>query len=130
MVIDTSVLIAILANEPEAEIFEAAIDADPVRLISAASVLETAIMAGARYGDIGGRELDLLLYKAGIQIVAVTPDQVDAGRDAFNRYGKGRHPAALNFGDCFSYALAKTAGEPLLFTGSDFPQTDVAIARL
>jgi ribonuclease VapC len=130
MVIDTSVLIAILANEPEAELFEAPIDADPVRLISAASVLETAIVAGARYGDIGGRELDLLLYKAGIQIVAVTPDQVDAGRDAFNRYGKGRHPAALNFGDCFSYALAKTSGEPLLSKGNDFPQTDVATARL
>jgi ribonuclease VapC len=130
MVIDTSVLIAILADEPEAELFEAAIDADPIRLISAASVLETAIVAGARYGDIGGRELDLLLYKAGIQIVAVTPDQVDAGRDAFNRYGKGRHRAALNFGDCFSYALAKTAGEPLLFKGNDFPQTDIAMARL
>src|SRR5580658_4311188 len=114
MVIDTSAIVAILANEPEAEFFEVAIDADPVRLISAASVLQTAIVAGARYGDIGGRELDLLLYKAGIQIVAVTPDQVDAGRQAFSRYGKGRHPAALNFGDCFSYALAKTSGEPLL----------------
>jgi ribonuclease VapC len=130
MVIDTSVLIAILANEPEAELFETAIDADPVRLISAASVLETAIVAGARYGDIGGRELDLLLYKAEIQIVAVTPDQVDAGRLAFSTYGKGRHPAALNFGDCFSYALAKTTGEPLLFKREDFSQTDVPISRL
>jgi ribonuclease VapC len=130
MVIDTSALIAILANEPDAELFETAIDADPVRLISAASVLETAIVAGARYGDIGGRELDLLLYKAEIQIVAVTPDQVDAGRQAFSAYGKGRHPAALNFGDCFSYALAKTSGEPLLFKGNDFSRTDVAIAPL
>jgi ribonuclease VapC len=129
MVIDTSVLIAILANEPEAELFEAAIDADPVRLISAASVLETAIVAEARYGDIGGRELDLLLYKAEIQIVAVTADQIDVGRRAFSKYGKGRHPAALNFGDCFSYALAKTSGEPLLFKGNDFPQTDVASDR-
>jgi ribonuclease VapC len=130
MVIDTSALIAILANEPEAELFEAAIDTDPIRLVSAASVLEAAIVAGARYGDIGGRELDLLLYKAAIQIVAVTPDQLDAGRHAFSQYGKGRHPAALNFGDCFSYALAKTAGEPLLFKGNDFPQTDIAIAPL
>jgi ribonuclease VapC len=129
MVIDTSVLIAILADEPEAELFEAAIDADPIRLISGASVLEAAIVAGARYGDIGGRELDLLLYKAAIQIVAVTPDQVDAGRHAYRTYGKGRHPAALNFGDCFSYALAKTSGEPLLFKGNDFSRTDVAIAR-
>jgi ribonuclease VapC len=118
MVIDTSALIAILANEPEAELFEAAIDADPIRLISAASVLEAAIVAGARYGDIGGRELDLLLYKAAIQIVAVTPDQVDAGRHAFSRYG-------MNFGDCLSYALAKTSGEPLLFKGNGFHQTDV-----
>lgn len=128
MVIDTSVLIAILANEPEAELFESAIDADPVRLISAASVLEAGIVAEARYGDIGGRELDLLLYKAEFEIVAVTADQVDAGRRAFSRYGKGRHPAALNFGDCFSYALAKTSGEPLLSKGHDFPQTDIAIA--
>jgi ribonuclease VapC len=128
MVIDTSALIAILANQPDAELFEAAIDADPVRLVSAASVLETAIVAGARYGDIGGRELDLLLYKAEIQVVAVTPDQVDAGRRAFSTYGKGRHPAALNFGDCFSYALSKTSGEPLLFKGDDFPRTDVDVA--
>lgn len=87
-------------------------------------------MAGARYGDIGGRELDLLLYKAAIQIVAVTPEQVDAGRHALSKYGKGRHAAALNFGDCFSYALAKTSGEPILFKGNDFSQTDIAIARL
>ena len=110
MVIDTSVLIAILANEPDAELFEAAIDANPVRLISAASVLETAIVAGARFGDTGGREVDLLLYKAEIQIAA------------------GRHAAALNFGDCFSYGLARTSGEPLLFKGNDFSRTDVVIA--
>jgi ribonuclease VapC len=125
---DTSVLIAILANEPEAELLEAAIGADPVRLISAASVLEAAIVAEARYGGIGGRELDLLLYKAEIQIVAVTPDQVDAGRRAFSSYGKGRRPAAWNFRDCFSYALARTSGEPLLFKGDDFSQTDVSNA--
>src|ERR1039458_348142 len=95
MVIDTSVLIAILANEPEAELFEAAIDADPIRLISAASVLEAAIVAGARYGDIGGRELDLLLYKAQIQIVAVTPDQVYVGRHAFSKYRSEEHTSEL-----------------------------------
>jgi ribonuclease VapC len=101
MVIDTSVLIAILANEPEAELLEAAIGADPVRLISAASVLEAAIVAEARYGGIGGRELDLLLYKAEIQIVAVTPDQVDAGRREFSNYGKGRQPAAMELRGLF-----------------------------
>lgn len=129
MVIDTSALVAILAAESEAPNFGAAIDADPIRLVSAASVLETAIVVGARYGEIGGRELDLMLYKAGIQIVAVTPDQVDAGRLAFATYGKGRHRAALNFGDCFSYALAKTSGEPLLFKGRDFHHTDIAVAQ-
>jgi ribonuclease VapC len=119
-----------LANESEAQLFEAAIDADPNRRITAASVLEAPIVATARYGDIGGRELDLLLNKADIEIAVVTSDQVDAGRYAFSTYGKGRHLAALNFGDCFSYAVSKTAGEPLLFRGSDFSKTDIAIAPL
>ncbi len=70
------------------------------------------------------------MYKAAIQIVAVTPDQVDGGRRAFNRYGKGRHPAALNFGDCFSYGLSKASGESLLFKGNDFSQTDIGIAKV
>lgn len=128
MVIDSSVLIAILANEPDAELFEDAIDADPVRLISAASVLEVAIVVGARYGDPGGRELDLLLYKAGIQIVPVTLEQAEAGRHAFRKFGKGRHPAALNFGDCFSYALAMTSGEPLLYKEGGFSPAGVPAA--
>lgn len=125
MVIDTSVLVAILFDEPDAERFEAAIESDPRRLMSAASVLETAMVVETRLGEAGGRELDLLLYKAQIDIVAVTAEQVEMARHAFRTYGKGRHPAGLNYGDCFAYALSKASGEPLLFKGNDFSQTDV-----
>ena len=130
MVIDTSVVIAILFNEPDATAFEVALEADPNRLMSAASVLETAIALSARYGDSGERELDLFLHKAKVQTVAVTEEQAEIGRFAYRTYGKGRHPAALNFGDCFSYALSKTSGEPLLFKGADFAQTDVELVPL
>ena len=125
MVIDTSAVLAIIFDEPEADDIEMAIDADPVRLMSAASYLETAIVVESRLGEPGGRELDLLLHKAGIEIVAVTAEQADAARDSWRRFGKGRHLACLNFGDCFSYALASASGEPLLFKGDDFGKTDV-----
>ena len=125
MVIDTSAVLAILFDEPEADDIEMAIDADPVRLISAASYLETATVAESRLGEPGGRELDLLVHKAGIEIVAVTAEQVDTARDTWRRFGKGRHLANLNFGDCFSYALATASGEPLLFKGDDFDKTDI-----
>ena len=125
MVIDPSALLTIFFNEPDAPAFELAIEADPKRLISAASLLETAIVLGSRYGDAGERELDLFLHKAKVQTVAVTEDQAEVGRLAYRTYGKGRHTAALNLGDCFSYALSKTSGEPLLFNGGDFTQTDV-----
>lgn len=125
MVADTSALLAILQYEPDAKKFATAIEGDPVRLISAATVLEAAILMETRAGESGGRELDLLLHKASFQIVAVTKEQLEIGRLAFRTYGKGRHPARLNFGDCFSYALSKTSGEPLLFKGDDFSQTDV-----
>ena len=125
MVIDTSAVLAILFDEPEADDIEMAIDADPVRLMSAASYLETAIVVESRLGEPGGRELDLLLHKAGIEIVAVTAEQADAARDSWRRFGKGRHLASLNFGDCFAYALASASGEPLLFKGDDFGKTDI-----
>ena len=126
MVIDTSALVSMLFDESDAEQFELAIEADPRRLISAASILETSIVVESRFGEAGGREFDLLLYKAQIEIVAVTPEQTDIARHAYRTYGKGRHPAGLNFGDCFVYALSKMSGEPLLFKGNDFSQTDVA----
>ncbi|MBZ5594910.1 MAG: type II toxin-antitoxin system VapC family toxin [Acidobacteriia bacterium] len=125
MVIDTSAVLAIFLDEPDAPLFELAIESDSTRLISAASVLEAAIVLGTRFGDTGERELDLFLHKAKVQTVAVTEEQVEVGRLAYRTYGRGRHPAGLNFGDCFSYALSKSVGQPLLFKGADFAQTDV-----
>jgi ribonuclease VapC len=126
MVLDTSALLVILLNEAEAPAFAAALEADPVRLLSAASLLETSIVIEARVGEAGGRELDLLLHKAEVEVVAVDAVQAELARHAYRQYGKARHPAALNYGDCFAYALAQSAGEPLLFKGDDFGKTDVA----
>lgn len=125
MVIDTSALLAILFNEPDAEHFELALEADPIRLLSTASLLETAIVVEARLGEAGGQELDLLLDKAQITFVPFTAEHTKIARLAYRTYGKGRHPASLNYGYCFAYALAKTTGEPLLFKGNDFSQTDI-----
>lgn len=125
MVIDTSAIIAMLTDEPEAEQFEVAVAADPVRLMSTASYLESAIVIEARFGEPGGRELDLWLHRAGVDLVAVDHDQADAARLAYRSYGKSRHNGALNFGDCFAYALAKISGHPLLCRGDDFAHTDI-----
>jgi ribonuclease VapC len=125
MVIDTSAVLALIFNEPEADDIEVALDEDPVRLMSVASYLESAIVVEARLGPAGGRELDLLVHKAAIELVAVTTEQVEVARAAWRRFGRGRHRAGLNFGDCFAYALARTSAEPLLFKGDDFAGTDV-----
>jgi ribonuclease VapC len=130
MVIDSSAILALLFNEPEADDVEIAIDEDPIRLMSVASGLEAAIVVEARLGAAGGREFDLLLHKARIELVAVTSEQMEVGRTAWRRFGRGRHEANLNFGDCFSYALAAVSGEPLLFKGDDFSKTDVPRVRL
>ena len=127
MVIDTSVLIAILQDEPERKQFNEAIDATETRALSAASFVEASMVIEARYGPDGVRDLDLLIAKAGIELVAVDTDQAHVARTAFRLYGKGRHPAGLNFGDCFAYALARTLDEPLLFKGTDFSLTDVLV---
>ena len=95
--------------------------------MSAANLVETSIVIEARVGEAGGRELDRLLQKADVDVVAVDAEQADLARHAYRRFGKGRHPAGLNYGDCFSYALAISAGEPLLFKGDDFIHTDVSI---
>lgn len=129
MVIDTSAIAAIALDEPEAPAFERRIADDSVRLISAATVLETAIVLESRLGEQGGAELDLWLHKAGVEIAAVDADQADRARRAWRRYGKGRHPAGLNFGDCFAYALAASTQEPLLFKGDDFSRTDIKAAE-
>lgn len=125
MVIDTSAIVAIALNEPDAADLEERIADDPVRLISAATVLEATIVLETRLGDAGGREFDLWLLKIGAEIVPVDAEQIDAARRAWRRYGRGRHAAALNFGDCFPYALALSRGEALLFKGEDFARTDI-----
>jgi len=125
MVIDTSALVAILLGEPEAEAFAESIAGDPKRLASVFSVLETGIVIEAKKGDAGGRELDLLIHRASIEIIAMDSGQVDLARFGWRSFGKGRHPAGLNIGDCCSYALSKYSGEPLLFKGNDFSKTDV-----
>lgn len=128
MVIDTSAIVAIALNEAEAAAFKKRIADDPVRLISAATLLEVSMVIEARLGDAGGSELDLWLHKVGVEIISVEAEHADQARRAWRRYGKGRHPAALNFGDCFSYALAKLTGEPFLYKGTDFSQTDLEAA--
>lgn len=125
MVIDTSALIAILLGESDAERFARAIGDDPRRLVGAFTALETGIVIEARKGEAGGREFDLLVHRAGIEIVAMTAEQFEVALQAWRRFGKGRHPAGLNIGDCCSYALARVAGESLLFKGNDFSQTDI-----
>lgn len=126
MVLDTSALLALLLDEPEADVLRVALEDDESRIVSAASLLEAAVVIEARKGEAGGRELELLVAKAGIMIVAVDEEQVAEARRAWRRYGRGRHAAGLNYGDLFSYALSRTAGEALLFKGDDFTKTDVA----
>jgi len=125
MVIETSALVAMLTDEPDAQRFEAAVEADPVRLMSTASYLEAAIVIEQRFGEPGGRELDLWLHRAGVDLVSVDPEQAEVARSAYRRFGKGRNRAGLNYGDCFAYALAKVSGEPLLYQGNDFANTDI-----
>jgi ribonuclease VapC len=125
MVIDTSAIVAIAFNEPDAAELEERIADDAVRLISAATVLEATIVLETRLGDAGGRGFDLWLLKIGAEVVPVDAEQIDAARRAWRRYGRGRHAAALNYGDCFAYALALSRGETLLSKGEDFARTDI-----
>lgn len=126
MVVDTSALLAMLLDEPEAEACRTALANDPRRLISAATLLEAAVVVEARKGPEGARELDLFIHRAEMTVVPVEADQVAEGRRAWRRFGRGRHVAGLNFGDLFAYALAMTSGEPLLYKGIDFSRTDVS----
>ena len=128
MVIDTSAIVAILLNEASASRLVAAVESDRTRLVSAAAVVETSLVLLGRYGEVGDSQLDRLLRAIGADVVPVGEDQVVLARDAALRFGRGRHPAALNFGDLFSYALAAARDQPLLFVGDDFAKTDVAVA--
>ena len=128
MIIDTSVLVAILFAEVDATHYERAIAAAWPRRMSVVALLEAAMVVESRGGVAAGHDLDLLVQKAEIELMPVTREQVDVARQTWRRFGKGHHQAALNFGDCFAYALAHTTGEPLLFKGEDFTHTDIEAA--
>ena len=128
MIVDSSALLAVLLREPDATRYETAIAVAPSCRMSAVNVLETSIVVESRGGEAAVHELDAFLEQAGIEWSPVTTAQVKAARVAWRRFGKGNHPARLNLGDCFAYALAKTVGEPLLFKGDDFSRTDIEAA--
>lgn len=128
MIIDTSAVTAILRREDDAVMFAEAIQNAEVRLMSAATLVEAGIVALAQRGEAGALELDGFLADAEIEVVPVSERHARLAREGFARFGKGRHPARLNYGDCFPYALAKASGYPLLFKGDGFAQTDVVSA--
>lgn len=129
IVVDSSALIAILRREPEADSFLQVIAATEGCLLSSFNLLETSMVLTGRTGDATTcAELDMLIARSAIQVVPHNAELTDEARGAFLRYGKGRHPAGLNLGDCAAYALAKASGFPLLFKGSDFQKTDLEAA--
>jgi len=126
MIVDTSAVIAVLFGEPEADSYTRLIhDADRC-LISTGTFLELSIVIERQTGPEVARQCDMFFRRAGIVIEPFTVEQAHIARQAFHDFGRGRHPAGLNFGDCFAYALTKTSGEPLLFKGEDFKRTDIA----
>jgi ribonuclease VapC len=127
VVIDSSAVVAILENEPERARFDRLIASDEVRLMSAVGRVECTCVVEGRRREPGRAALERFLSEAAIEVVAVTPEQAQLACEAFRRFGKGRHPAALNIGDCFAYALTKATGEPLLCKGDDFPRTDLRL---
>ena len=128
MIVDTSAVLAVLFGEPDAERYERTIAGASRCRMSVASFVEAAIVLESRSGASAGYELDLFLERAPIELAPVTPEHAHAARRAWRRFGKGNHPAGLNFGDCFAYALAEAAREPLLFKGEDFTLTDIEAA--
>ncbi len=128
MILDTSAVLAIVLGEPGFQVFVDAIAAAQECKISAATFVEASVIAESRIGDQGIRQCDAFFRDSGISIEPVTEEQALLARQGYSDYGKGRHPAGLNFGDCFSYALAKSTGEPILFKGEDFRQTDIQSA--
>ena len=129
MIVDTSAIVAILRDEPDAGELATAIELADVRRISAATYVETAIVTDSNRSVLLSSSLDSFLGRALISIEPVTIEQARLAREAYRDYGKGRHRTGLNFGDCLAYALAKDKGEPLLFKGSDFRKTDVEVAE-
>ena len=125
MVVDTSAVIAILFSEPEGPILRRVMAEAPSIRMSAANVVEAGLVALRAGGTEGADDLDLILEALDVEYIAVDTSQIRLARDALQHFGKGRHPAKLNLGDSFAYALAKHLDEPLLFKGDDFSQTDV-----
>lgn len=125
MIVDTSALVAILFDESDAEYYLRMVTEAPHCSMSAASYLEATIVVERRLGALGGQELELFVNRTPIYLEPVTLDQAEAARRAWRRFGRGNHPARLNYGDCFAYALSKVSGEPLLFKGMDFARTDI-----
>lgn len=129
MVVDTSALVAIMGDEPERRAFNERIEAEAEVCVSAANLLEARIVLFARSGEDAVRDLDAFLHRSGAKVVEVSPQTADIAFDAYRRYGRGTgHPAKLNYGDCFAYALAKQSRAPLLFKGDDFGRTDIPAA--
>jgi ribonuclease VapC len=125
VIVDSSAILAILFNEPDAAVYAAAIASAQSCRISAANYVEAAVVTESQSPAAGARQFDTFMRRSGIVIEPVTEEHALLARQAYADFGKGRHPAGLNFGDCFSYALAMASAEPLLFKGNDFSQTDV-----
>ena len=128
MTVDSSSLLAIFYQEPGYETLQQKLEAAPVRIISACTLVESYIVVGGRSGEPEVADLTVLVETLSIEVVDFTAAQAELAREAFLRFGKGKHPARLNLGDCLTYALAMSSGEPLLFVGNDFGQTDVLVA--
>ena len=128
MIVDSSAILAIMFAESDANVFAEAMSAADSCKISAATFVEVAVVVEAHTKDRGSRQFDTFLRRAGFIVEPVTEEQAHLARQAYSDFGKGRHPAGLNFGDCFSYALAKASGEALLFKGGDFSKTDIVSA--
>ncbi len=128
MIVDSSVILAILGKEPDSSRYETALTASPKRRMSVVNALEVTMVTESRGGLAAGAEFERLVDRVELEMVPVTVEQLVAARYAFRRFGKGNHPAGLNFGDCFAYALADVMREPLLFKGNDFARTDIEAA--
>lgn len=128
MILDTSALLAVLFAEPERDEFLERIGAAPLVGIGAPTLTETAIVVSARLGDAGRRHVARIVERGGIVVVSFEGEHWQVAAEAWSRFGRGRHPAALNFGDCLAYATARLAGRPLLCKGDDFAKTDLALA--
>jgi len=130
VIVDSSAIVAILGSEADADSLEAALVGAPIRRVSSVNYVEAAVVIDSRRDPILSRGLDEFLRQTQTAIETVTPEQARIAREAYRDFGKGRHRAGLNLGDCFAYALAKVAGEPLLCKGDDFKKTDIEVAEV